>query len=109
MYSPAPRTLYSVLCTQYAVLGIRRFLRRHWLVPRRLAVTSLLLATLIASRLSAQVFERSISLPPAEIEQLDASSAAQLENARRFLAERQWDEAVEAIRRVHETEPTRLV
>src|SRR5437763_5382405 len=56
-----------------------------------------------------QVFDRPIILPPAEIEPLDAASSAHLENAKRFLAERQWAEAVEAIRRVQEAEPSRLV
>ncbi len=57
----------------------------------------------------AQLFEPAIVLPPAEIEQLDAASAAHLENAARFLAEKQWAEAVEAIRRVQEADPSRLV
>lgn len=79
------------------------------LVRYRLVIAPPLLALLVSPPLPAQLFERSITLPPAEIEQLDPSSAAQLENAKRFLAERQWDEAVEAIRRVQETEPARLV
>lgn len=58
---------------------------------------------------AAQVFERSIVLPPAEVEQLDSNSAAHLENAKRFLAEKQWEEAVEAIRRVQESDAGRLV
>jgi outer membrane protein assembly factor BamB len=62
-----------------------------------------------AGLVSAQVVDRSISLPPADVEQLDAASAAHLENAKRFLAERQWSEAVESIRRVQETEPSRLI
>src|SRR3954463_12186287 len=106
-YRP-PHTPYLVLSTQYAVRGSRRY-PRHPLACCRLAIICLLLATLTVSQLSAQVFERSITLPPAEIELLDAASAAQLENARRFLAERQWEEAVKAIRRVQEAEPTRLV
>ena len=56
-----------------------------------------------------KLVDRSIVLPPADVEQLDAASAAHLENAKRFLAERQWSEAVESIRRVQETEPSRLV
>src|SRR3954468_6538665 len=104
-----PHTPYLVLSTQYAVRSAKLRPRRRGLLSCRLAIICLLLATLIVSQLSAQVFERSITLPPAEIELLDAASAAQLENARRFLAERQWEEAVEAIRRVQEAEPTRLV
>jgi outer membrane protein assembly factor BamB len=69
----------------------------------------LVAAHLWVSLLAAQVVDRSISLPPADVEQLDASSAAHLENAKRFLAERQWSEAVESIRRVQETALARLV
>jgi outer membrane protein assembly factor BamB len=69
----------------------------------------MLLVLASAGTAGGQVFNRPISLPPAEIEPLDAGSSAQLENAKRFLAERQWAEAVEAIRRVQETEPSRLV
>jgi len=57
----------------------------------------------------AQIAPRQAALPPADVEQLDAASTAYLENARRFLAERQWSEAVEAIRRLEEGEPSRLV
>src|SRR5262245_46375281 len=57
----------------------------------------------------AQILERSPVLPPAEVDLLDAASAAHLENAQRFLAEKQWAEAVEAIRRVQETDASRLV
>src|SRR5882762_6447590 len=89
-------------------------MRRQIFVPNRLYFAlvhgiCLLAAILCGNHARAQVFERSIALPPAEVELLDASSAAQLENVRRFLAERQWDEAVEAIRRVQEVEPARLV
>jgi hypothetical protein len=65
--------------------------------------------SLAAGQLAAQVFERSLVLPPAEVEQLDSNSAAHLENAKRFLAEKQWAEAVEAIRRVQEGDAGRLV
>lgn len=54
-------------------------------------------------------FERSIVLPPAEVDGLDSTSATHLENAKRFLAEKQWAEAVEAIRRVQESDANRLV
>lgn len=53
---------------------------------------------LAASPAGAQI-ERSQSLPAAEVDPLDATTATHLENARRFLAEKQWDEAVDAIRR----------
>jgi outer membrane protein assembly factor BamB len=69
---------------------------------------ALLLVVAIAGSLPAQVFDRPIALPPAEIELLDAVSSAHLENAKRLLTERQWSEAVEAIRRVQETDPSRL-
>src|SRR5688572_3590985 len=77
--------------------------------PIFVEVAGLFAVMLWASFVTAQVVDRSISLPPADVEQLDASSAAHLENAKRFLAERQWSEAVESIRRVQETEPARLV
>jgi outer membrane protein assembly factor BamB len=81
-------TRYSVLCRSYAVL---------------------LLAVAYGTSARAQVFDRSAPLPPADVELLDAASASHLENAKRFLAERQWSEGVEAIRRVQEVEPARLV
>ena len=70
---------------------------------------ALLLVAAFTAAAHGQVFDRSIVLPPAEVERLDATSSAHLENAKRFLAERQWAEAVEAIRRVQEAEPSRLV
>lgn len=79
--------------------------------PRGIAAGLKLIALAIllpAAAVDAQ-FDRSISLPPADVEELDSASAAHLENAKRFLAENQWAEAVEAIRRVQEAEPTRLV
>src|SRR5262245_33245961 len=68
----------------------------------------ILLIALLGSRALAQ-FERIQSLPPADVEVLDAASAAHLENAKKFLAEKQWAEAVEAIRRVAEADAARLV
>ena len=56
-----------------------------------------------------QVFERTHPLPPAEVDMLDSASAAHLESAKRFIAEEQWAEAVEAIRRVMEADEGRLV
>jgi hypothetical protein len=40
---------------------------------------------------------------------LDAAGAAHLENARQLLAQKQYDEAVEAIRRVLENDGGRLI
>src|SRR5262245_10678387 len=79
---------------------------------RGLALSTLYLVLSLAflpSTGPAQVSDRSVSLPPADIEQLDANGFAHLENASRFLAERQWSEAVETIRRVQESVPARLV
>ena len=89
------RPIVAILSTRHSVIG------RH--------AAGLLFAALLHTPAAAQVFDRSISLPPAEVELLDATSAAHLENARRFLAERQWSEGVESIRRVQEAEPARLV
>ena len=81
----------------------------HRGIRQAMSKRALLVVALLSGTVSGQVFDRPIALPPAEIEPLDAASSAQLENAKRFLAERQWAEAVEAIRRVQETEPSRLV
>ena len=74
----------------------------------RLCLAGLCLLSSLASRGAAQ-FERSIVLPPAEVDGIDSASATHLENAKRFLAEKQWAEAVEAIRRVQESDANRLV
>ncbi len=58
---------------------------------------------------SGQVFQRSLALPPADVEELEATSLAHLESAKRFFAEKQWDEGVVSIRRVQESDPSRLV
>ena len=76
---------------------------------RLLAAGLCALAWIFASGPAAAQFERAIVLPPAEVDGLDAASATHLENAKRFLAEKQWAEAVEAIRRVQEGDSTRLV
>ena len=70
------------------------------------------LAGLVAGKPSpglAQVGQPAAALPPADVEQLDSTSAAHLENAKRFLAEGQWEQAVESIRRVQETDADQLV
>ena len=79
-----------------------------WCLVLSTLACNLLFAAFVG-RANGQVFERSSQLPPAEVEQLDASSAAHLENAKRFLGQQQWGEAVESIRRVQEAEPSRLV
>src|SRR4051812_49040424 len=56
-----------------------------------------------------QVFDRPVVLPSAQVDELDASGNAHLENARRFLAEGQWADAVEAIRRAGDSQPSQLV
>ncbi|MEX2026653.1 MAG: hypothetical protein WEH44_05120, partial [Pirellulaceae bacterium] len=58
-----------------------------------------LCGTLLLACPAAAQIDRSQTLPAAEIDPLDATTATHLENARRFLAEKQWDEAVDAIRR----------
>ena len=64
---------------------------------------------LLVGPAKGQVFDRTRALPHAEVDLLDSASAAHLESAKRFLAEEQWAEAVEAIRRVMEAEEGRLV
>jgi outer membrane protein assembly factor BamB len=68
-----------------------------------------LAASFGAGNAQAQVFERTTTLSPADVDLLDATGATHLENARRFLAEKQWDEAVDSIRRAMEGESGRLV
>lgn len=57
----------------------------------------------------AQVFERPSMLSPADVDLLDSAAATHLESAKKFLAEKQWEEAVDAIRRVMEADAGRLV
>jgi outer membrane protein assembly factor BamB len=81
-------------------------------VPRRVRQIVFFAAVVIAieaAPTAAQVRDRTVNLPPAEVEELDATSAAHLEHARRFLAAEQWSEAVEAIRRVPEEGADRLI
>ena len=75
-------------------------------VPLPLAILCLMW---LPARLSMGQFERLRALPPAEVEPIDATTATHLENARRFLAEKQWDEAVDAIRRGMEGDAARYV
>jgi outer membrane protein assembly factor BamB len=81
----------------------------------KLARCLLLIMAVLASRLLfigvalGQIFERPNLLSPAEVDLLDSAAATHLESARRFLAEKQWEEAVDAIRRVMEADAGRLV
>src|SRR5262245_6744221 len=68
-----------------------------------------LAAAAVLPTASAQIFDRSTVLSPADVDLLDATSATHLENSRRFLAEKQWEEAVDAIRRAMEGDPARFV
>ena len=54
---------------------------------RLMAAGPCLLALLIWAGPTAAQFERSIVLPPAEVDELDSASATHLENAKRFLTE----------------------
>ena len=56
-----------------------------------------------------QVFERPSMLSPAEVDLLESAAATHLESAKRFLAEKQWEEGVDAIRRVMESDAGRMV
>ena len=62
-----------------------------------------------ATPANGQVFERPSMLSPAEVDLLDSAATTHLESAQRFLAEKQWEEAVDAIRRVMEADAGRLV
>ena len=69
----------------------------------------LLTLVLAAPQALAQFAARPSAFPPADIELLDSAGAAHLEGAKKFLAEQQWEEAVESIRRVQEADAARLV
>jgi outer membrane protein assembly factor BamB len=73
--------------------------------------TVVLMATVsMSGQANAQaIFERTVALAPAEVDLVDATGATHLENARRFLAEKQWDEAVDAIRRAMEGDAARYI
>jgi outer membrane protein assembly factor BamB len=71
--------------------------------------TALFVLAATTAAASGQVFQRSLALPPADVEELEATSLAHLESAKRFFAEKQWDEGVVSIRRVQESDPSRLV
>jgi outer membrane protein assembly factor BamB len=63
----------------------------------------------VATPAAGQIFERSSMLSPADVDLLDSAAATHLESAKKFLAEKQWEEAVDAIRRVMEADAGRLV
>ncbi len=58
---------------------------------------------------SAQIFPGPTNLPAAELQLLDSAGAAHLENGRQLLQQKEWDEAVEAIRRVLENDGGRMI
>lgn len=68
------------------------------------------LCWLVSSRLAmAQIFREPTDLAGAELQLIDSAGAAHLENARQLLEQKQYDEAVEAIRRVLENDGGRLI
>jgi outer membrane protein assembly factor BamB len=87
----------------------------EYLLDRRTVRTTILCFALLPGCLLApslarsQVFQRSVDLPEAEVERIDATAATHLENAERFLAEKQWDEAIESIRRVMENDSGQFI
>ena len=81
----------------------------HVQSPFYFSISLLTLLITVPVTATAQVFERSSALSPAEIDVLDSANAAHLENAKQFLGQSQWGEAVEAIRRVMETDGNRLM
>jgi hypothetical protein len=66
-------------------------------------------ALLTATLARAQLFPGAETLPAAELSLIDAAGSAHLENARQLLVQKQWDEAVEAIRRVMENDGGRMM
>ncbi|QDU31643.1 Outer membrane protein assembly factor BamB [Anatilimnocola aggregata] len=82
-------------------------------MSRRAALYFLLTVAILVWQQSpaanGQIFPGPTNLPAADLQLLDSAGAAHLENARQLLAQRQWDEAVEAIRRVLENDGGRLI
>lgn len=72
-------------------------------------VAAFCLACSLAASAAAQPFARPYRPSPALIAELDAAGRKQLELARLHLAEKQWAEAVEAIRRLAERHRGRLI
>lgn len=79
---------------------------------RHSAVAWLLLSIFLGGairRASAQIFRGPTDLSSAELQLIDSAGAAHLENARQLLQQKEWGEAVEAIRRVMENDGGRLI
>jgi outer membrane protein assembly factor BamB len=72
-------------------------------------VAALFLSGMFGQQTHAQIFPGPTDLAGAELQLLDAAGAAHLENARQLLAQKEYDEAVEAIRRVLENDGGRLI
>ena len=62
-----------------------------------------------ADSATAQLFRGPTDLSSAELQLIDSAGAAHLENARQLLQQKEWGEAVEAIRRVLENDGGRLI
>ena len=62
-----------------------------------------------AGAAQAQLFRGPTDLSSAELQLIDSAGAAHLENARQLLQQKEWGEAVEAIRRVLENDGGRLI
>jgi outer membrane protein assembly factor BamB len=79
--------------------------------PRRIAAFALaaVIVAMTPASASGQIFERPSMLSPADVDLLDSAAVTHLESAKKFLAEKQWEEAVDAIRRVMEADAGRLV
>lgn len=84
-------------------------MRDRGLIDCRLIFVAILLAALFSESTQAQIFPGPTDLAGAELQLLDAAGAAHLENARQLLAQKEYDEAVEAIRRVLENDGGRLI
>ena len=70
---------------------------------------ALLALVCLCGMAAAQIFPGATDLANAELQLIDAAGATHLENARQLLAQKQYDEAVEAIRRVLENDGGRLI
>src|SRR5687768_12412859 len=80
---------------------------RH--VRSLILAASLCVCSLHARTGAAQIFPVPTDLSSAELQLIDSAGAAHLENARQLLEQKEWDEAVEAIRRVLENDGGRLI
>ncbi|ADB17582.1 hypothetical protein Psta_2917 [Pirellula staleyi DSM 6068] len=87
----------------------RLLIRTPFCATRALGTLCFVALLVLGTQLWGQVFERPSGLPAAEIDEIDNQAATHLENARRFLATSQWEEAIDSIRRAADTTPDRLV